>query len=80
MLAFTLRSRDRRGVVPDEVRVTVDSDDVTARCHVRLAAMHPPSRADYTYVPNTGWRAGRHDVRVEWPGRMADARWSFDVG
>jgi hypothetical protein len=78
-LAFTLRSRDQRGVTPDEVSVTVDGTDVTAACLVRMPGLHPANRADYVYTPDSGWRPGRHEVRVEWPQRLPSARWDFVV-
>jgi hypothetical protein len=62
--------------------LTLDGEDVTDRCAVRVGLTWPPRRVELV-LDAPGLAPGRHDAVVRWPGpggARCERAWSFETG
>jgi hypothetical protein len=65
---------DLEGGSPDGIRLSVDGEDVTDRCAIRVDRAHPPRRAEVVVRDLT---AGEHRAELAWPGGRHE--WRFEI-
>jgi hypothetical protein len=66
---------------PEGLRLTLDGEDVTARCALRTDLAQPPRRADLVLAGPLA--PGEHEAVVSWPeaaGAPREHAWRFAVG